>query len=372
MTPAEQAVGLLQELVRIPSVSGEEEACRDALAAWMTAHGIATKIHGRNVIGVVQGTGPATETRDRGLLLCTHIDVVPVGPGWTRDPWDGAIENGRLHGRGSNDAKSSVAAMAVAAAHLDPTTFSGRLVLAFVCDEETGGEGIESCGDALPPCDATLVGEPTELDVCPGQRGLLRARLVAHGRSCHASRPHEGTNALEIAARDITALAGLDLGAENPLLGRATLQATVCHAGTRSNVIPGEATVELDGRPTPECDNQRMLALIESVTESELVVHSDRLNPAFTAADAEIVRLAAAASPTGKVRGFGGMSDFVHLSHMQGAVMGPGTSVQSHSPDESVAVEQVALAVEAYGQIARAYLTTHATAPQGVAQGDTP
>jgi acetylornithine deacetylase len=295
-----------------------------------------------------------------------------VGPGWTRDPWDGAIENGRLHGRGSNDAKSSVAAMAVAAAQLDPSSFSGRLVLAFVCDEETGGEGIEACADDLPPCDAALVGEPTELDVCPGQRGLLRARLVAHGRSCHASRPHEGLNALEIAARDITALAGLDLGTENPLLGRATLQATVCHAGTRSNVIPGEATVELDGRPTPECDNQRMLELIASVTQSELVVHSQRLVPAFTRPDAEIVRLAAAASPTGRVRGFGGMSDYVHLAHLPGAVMGPGTSDQSHSPDESVAVEQVALAVEAYGRIAGSFLTAHAPAQQAAAQGETP
>ncbi len=351
------AVDLLQRLVRIPSVSGEEEACRDELASWMRGQGIETRVHGRNVIGVIEGTAsPTTDTGDRGLLLCTHIDVVPVGPGWTRDPWDGAIENGRLHGRGSNDAKSAVAAMAVAATQLEPARFAGRLVLAFVCDEETGGEGIESCGESLPHCDAAVVGEPTELDVCPGQRGLLRAQLVAHGRSCHASRPHEGSNALEIVARDIIALSQLDLGAENPLLGRATLQATVCHAGTRSNVVPGEATVELDGRPTPECDNQRMLQLIDAATESELVVRSARLVPAFTPTESEIVRLAQAASPTGKVRGFGGMSDFVHLSHLPGVVMGPGTSVQSHSPDESIAVDQITAAVATYSAIAHQFL----------------
>ncbi len=362
-SPAEQAVDLLQRLVRIPSVSGEEEACRDMLAAWLGRHGLDTTIHGRNVVGVLEGTAPVTAPgAGRGLLLCTHIDVVPVGPGWTRDPWDGAIEGGRLHGRGSNDAKSSVAAMAVAAANLHPRSFAGRLVVAFVCDEETGGEGIEACGGDLPAVDATVVGEPTELDVCPGQRGLLRARLVAHGRSCHASRPHEGRNALEIAARDIVALSQLDLGEADPVLGRATLQATVCNAGTRSNVVPGEAVVELDGRPTPQCGNEAMVERIRAAVESELVVKSARLHPVSTPTDAEIVRLATEASPTGRVRGFGGMSDMVHLAHLPGVVMGPGTSEQSHAPDESVALEQVALAVDAYATIARRFLGVRAPA----------
>ncbi len=345
-------VDLLRDIVRIPSVSGAEEACRDHLAAWWQAQGVKSWTSGRNVIGVVEGTHP----EGRGLLLLTHIDVVPVGPGWTREPWDGALEDGKVFGRGANDAKSSAAAMAWAAARIDRDTIQGRLIVALVCDEETGGEGIEACGDELPPYDAAVVGEPTELDVCPGQRGLFRASVIAHGRQCHASRPWEGVNAVELAARDVLAIQGLDLGGEDDLLGPATLQATVIAGGTKPNVLPGECTIELDGRPAPGCDNQRMEALLRETVQGEVVVRSNRFLPVRIDAGEEIARLAVEASPTGKVRGFGGLSDLFHVRHVPGVVMGPGTSAASHAPDEWVAVEQVEAAARAYEQIARGFL----------------
>lgn len=357
-------VELLRRMVAIPSVSGEEEACRDDLAAWLRDQGIEPRIIGRNVVACVEGRRPGP---GRGLLLCSHIDVVPVGDGWTDDPWSGALRDGRILGRGSNDAKSSVAAMAVAATRLDPDSFAGRLVLAFVCDEETGGEGIEFCGQDLPAYDAAVVGEPTELDVCPGQRGLLRATLHAHGRQCHASRPWEGENALAAAARDITALCELELPGHDPLLGPPTLVPTVIHGGTRANVLPGAATIELDGRPTPGCDNERLVAILRETVECEVEVRSNRYLPVRTADDAEIVRLARAASPTGTLRGFGGVSDLFHLRQVPGIVCGPGTSAASHAPDEWVAVDQVEAAVETYLGIAQAYLT--AAVPAG-AVGD--
>lgn len=345
---------LLRLLVSRPSVSGDEGPCRDALAGWLDDHGIAATIHGRNVLACVQGTNTAGAAR--GLLLCSHIDVVPVGEGWTRDPWDAALEDGVIYGRGANDAKSSVAAMAVAATRLQPSRFSGRLVLAFVCDEETGGEGIEACLADLPGFDAAVVGEPTELDVCPGQRGLLRARVVARGRACHASRPWEGVNAVELAARDVLAVQQLDLPGVDPLLGPPTLQATVIAGGTRPNVLPGECAFELDGRPTPGCDNEQLLALLRGAVEGEVEVRSNRYLPVCTSADAQVVTIAAGASPSGKVRGFGGVSDMYHLRHVPAVVMGPGTSVASHAPDEWVAVNQVESAVDAYTTIAERYL----------------
>jgi acetylornithine deacetylase len=345
-------VDLLRDIVRIPSVSGEEAACRDFLAAWLAERGVDARVSGRNVWAVLEGR-PAG---DRGLLLLTHIDVVPVGPGWTRDPWDGALEDGFVFGRGANDAKSSAAAMAWTIAHLDASEIEGRLVVALVCDEETGGEGIEAIGGELPAFSASVVGEPTGLDVCPGQRGLFRAAVVARGRSCHASRPWEGENAIEKAARDVLAIQGLDLGEPDELLGPATLQATVVQGGTRPNVLPGECTVELDGRPTPGCDNREMEARLRAAVEGEVVIRSNRFLPVRTAAGEPIAEIAVRASPTGRVRGFGGVSDLFHVRHVPGVVMGPGTSAASHAPDESVAVGQVESAVVAYDRIARAYL----------------
>lgn len=347
-----EAVSLLQEIVRIPSVSGDEAACRDHLAAFFASRGVACRVLGRNVVAVVEGgAGPGP-----GLLLLTHIDVVPPGPGWTRDPFDGALEDGRVRGRGANDAKSSAAAMAVAAVSADPRALAGRLVVALVCDEETGGEGIEAIAGDLPPFGAAVVGEPTGLDVCPGQRGLLRATLVARGRSCHASRPWEGENAIEKAARDVLALRAIDLGEEDPLLGRATLEATVIQGGTRPNVLPGECRVELDGRPAPGCDNAVLLERLRAAVESEVQVRSNRFLPVRTPEEERIVRIALEASPTRRLRGFGGVSDLFHVRQVPGVVMGPGTSAQSHAPDEWVSVEQVEAAVKAYDRVVRRFL----------------
>ncbi len=349
-------IDLLRLLVTQPSVSGDEALCRDALANWLEVHGIRATIHGRNVLACVEGSAPSAGSAERGLLLCSHIDVVPVGEGWTRDPWDGSLQDGMVFGRGANDAKSSVAAMAVAATQLHPSRFSGRLVLAFVCDEETGGEGIEACLDDLPSFDAAVVGEPTGLDVCPGQRGLLRAKVVAKGRACHASRPWEGVNAVELAARDVLAVQQLQLPGADSLLGPPTLQATVMAGGTRANVLPGECSFEIDGRPTPGCDNEQLLALLRSAVAGEVVVRSNRYLPVRTADTAEIVTTAAAASPSGVVRGFGGVSDMFHLGDTPAVVMGPGTSAASHAPDEWVAVSQVEAAAEAYTHIAENFL----------------
>jgi acetylornithine deacetylase len=346
---------LLASLVRVPSVSGEEAAVRDAVVSWLCEHGVPARAQGRNALATVEGR-PGSDPR-RGLLLLSHFDTVPVGPGWTRDPFGAAVEGGRLQGRGSNDAKASVAAMMCAAAAVAREGVRGRLVCAFVCDEETGGEGIEAVRAALPAYDAAVVGEPTNLDVCPGQRGLLRATVVAHGRSCHASRPWEGENAIDAAARDVLAIHAIAFPEEDPFLGRATIAATVIRGGTRPNVIPGECQVEVDGRPTPRYDNETMIARLREAVRGEVIVRSRRFEPVSTDPSAEVVRVAREASPEGRVRGFGGVSDLFHVRQVPGVVLGPGTSEQSHAPDESVEVAQVERAVGVYERLVRGYLS---------------
>jgi acetylornithine deacetylase len=350
------AVSLLSDLVRIPSVSGDEAAVRDAVLAWLSARGVPAEARGRNVVAVLEPAAPANPSR--GLLLCSHYDVVPAGPGWTREPFGGEVEGGRVWGRGSNDAKASCVAMMCAAAGVDRAQLTGRLVVALVCDEETGGQGIEAIGGGLPPYSASIVGEPTGLDACPGQRGLLRALVHETGRSCHASRPWEGENAVTAAAKDVLAIEALaaEMTEEDPLLGRATLVATMIQGGTKPNVIPGACSITLDGRSTPAWDNERMTKRLRAVVQGRVEVKSERFLPVVVDPAEEIVRVAANASPTGRVRGFGGVSDLFHVRQVPGVVMGPGTSAASHAPDEWVATEQVEAAVRAYGAIVTAYL----------------
>src|SRR5262249_538591 len=155
-------------------------------------------------------------------------------------------------------------------------------VLALVCDEETGGQGLESLGKELPAFTASVIGEPTELDACPGQRGLLRAIVHETGRSCHASRPWEGVNAVEAAARDVLAISRLEFPETDPLLGRATLVTTMVQGGVRPNVVPGEASLTLDGRSTPHYDNATMARMLEAVVEGRVEVKSRRFEPVVT------------------------------------------------------------------------------------------
>ena len=347
-------VELRARLVRIPTPSGDETAVPDAVLAWLLAHGVEAQSVERNVVVTLEGAPGSAP--DRGLLLCSHYDTVPVGPGWTRDPLDGAIEQGKVFGRGANDAKASIAAMMAVLAGVDRRRLRGRLVVALVCDEETGGRGAEFVAPGLPRVSAAVIGEPTELDVCPGQRGLLRAFVHETGRSCHASRPSEGVNAIEAAARDVLAIGTLSMPEAHPLLGKATLVTTMISGGTKPNMLPGACTLTLDGRSIPAYDNDRMTALLAATVEGRVEVKSRRFEPVVTPADAEIVRIAAKASPTGRVRGFGGVSDLFHVRSIPGVVMGPGTSAASHAPDEWVSVDQVDEAVRAYGRIVEAYL----------------
>jgi acetylornithine deacetylase/succinyl-diaminopimelate desuccinylase-like protein len=99
-----------------------------------------------------------------------------------------------------------------------------------------------------------------------------------------------------------------------------------------------------------------MIGLLQAAVKGEVIVRSRRFEPVVADRASEIVDAAVAASPTKRVRGFGGVSDLFHVRHVPGVVMGPGTSAASHAPDESVAVEQVEAAVRAYGGIVERYL----------------
>ena len=154
-------IALLAELVAIPSVSGSEEAVarhvEGAARAWdldVTRDGTGVKVEVRS-----PRAGPT-------LALVSHLDVVPPGEGWTRDPFTPAFEDGRLYGRGSGDAKASVAAM-LAAAH-DVAAGGGpprgRLLILLGHGEETRHTSMPELVARAGPIDAAVVG----ISVTPG------------------------------------------------------------------------------------------------------------------------------------------------------------------------------------------------------------
>lgn len=358
------AVELLTRLIAARSYSGAEGPAADVLQAALERAGCRVRRIGHNIISE-KGGGAAA------LVLNSHLDTVPASPGWTRDPWTPAREGDRLYGLGSTDAKSCVAAMAAAFIQARDPGPAGRLIFTATTEEETGGsggrDGLQTILPELGPIEAGVVGEPTRLNVCHAQRGLVRVLLHAEGRAGHASRPWEGVNAIEIAADDIAAVRAVaDEIAKNlsdPLMGRPTLVATVIQGGVAPNVIPDRCVVTLDGRTTRTCDNEAMIQKIRAVVMSRLQIRSQRFQPVATPPDARIVRLALAALPEAELQPFGGVSDMFFLATAPGAppggipsiLLGPGDGRDSHQPDESVSVQKVAEAVDAYARICDAY-----------------
>lgn len=359
---------LTARLCAARSYSGEEDAAAAVVEEALRAAGIAPRRFERNV-WAERGTGSRT------LLFNSHLDTVPAGPGWTRDPWTPEEKDGRLYGLGANDAKSCVAAMLAAFLALPDPGDRGRIVFTATAEEEApakgappgSSRGLEHLLPHLGAIHGAIVGEPTGGAICPGQRGRAVLRLVAEGRAGHASRPHEGVNAIEIAAADVLAVAGLAReiaeADRDALLGAPTIQATLVEGGTQSNVIPARAVLTLDVRTTPRFDNARAPAEIQARCRSRVEVVQARFRPLVTGDDALVLRAARAALPEATVRAFGGVSDLYHCAYapsgaIPGLLFGPGESAQSHQADEFVRVDAVRRAAASYRRIAEAFLTS--------------
>lgn len=350
-----------RRLVSTPSVSHDEAAIMDLTEAVLRERGARPVRFGQNVFAVT-GKGPT-------IVLCTHLDTVPAGTAWTRDPWTPEVVDGRVYGLGSNDAKAAAAAMTSvflrAAAHGGIP--GATLVLLLVCEEETGGKGAEI---AVPELvrrgfdpKAAIIGEPTGLGVATAQKGLLALELEARATPCHAAnaRSMGVVNPIRAVATDLVGLDRVDLGADHPLLGPVTLEPTVVEAGSARNQVPGRAWVNIDVRTNPgEAPEALFDRLRAAVKGSELRLRSSRLAARETAASEAIVK--AALDVSGKAPyGSRGLSDWVWFKDIPAVKCGPGDTARSHSADEWVWESEILDGARFYEAAVRRWVAVSAT-----------
>lgn len=346
-----EILALHRAIVEIPSVSGDEGALADYLQRFLGERGVAARRLGSSLLALA-GEGPV-------LLFDTHLDTVPRGAGWSREPFRAESADGKVYGLGANDAKAAVAAMTAAFLELAREPLPFTLALALVEGEETRGEGTqrvlaELASEARPLLGA-LVGEPTGLDVAIAQKGLLLLELVAHGTACHAAHAAAlgATNAALVLARDLVRLADLDLGTPHPELGPTTLQPTIVRAGEVHNAVPGEATAVLDVRTVPGETHREIAARIAAAVASEVRIRSERLQPRAIDPGSPLVRAALAARPAARLYGSPTLSDWARI---EGPAIkcGPGASERSHTADEHVLETEILAGVKFYAAFARA------------------
>lgn len=347
------ALAFFKDLLRYPSLSREEGPLADYLFDFFTQEGLHPQRLDDNIY-VSIGDG------ERCLLLNSHLDVVPPSEHHPFPPFEAVEHEGAIYGRGSVDAKASGAAMAMALVDLyrngwQPT--NGRVLLALTTCEEIGGDynGLQQLRPHLPPISAALVGEPTEMQPCVAQKGLLILNLHAKGQSAHAARAHLGKNAIYAAARDLLRLETFAFEKEDPHLGKPTLATTVIQGGKAKNMIPERCSFTLDIRSTPAYTHDELIALIDEAVEADVEVHSKRLIPVATPADDPIVKACVTALPDAAPFGSPTLSDWIFIPDVPTVKIGPGPSERSHTPNEHIEINAFLDGIAAYQRIVKAY-----------------
>jgi succinyl-diaminopimelate desuccinylase len=263
----ERAIQFAAEIIRIPSLPGEEGAVAARIVDEMRTLGFdeARTDRAGNVIGRIAGTHGAP-----AVVLCSHMDVVDPGDpdGWEHDPWGGVIEDGWLHGRGSMDVKGQLALQVYAAARFVEQRPAGDLLVVGSVYEEKGGWGMMHHMQTVEQRPgAVILGEATGLDLCTGHRGHAELAVEIHGLAAHASDPGRGHNPNDALPHVLLALAELSAAQpSDPVLGRATLTPTVVETWPKSgNVIPDRIRVTLDWRVLPGWEEDRAVAEIRAL-----------------------------------------------------------------------------------------------------------
>jgi acetylornithine deacetylase len=224
----EHVIAVARDLVRLPSVSGQEGPCALYCAKALSRLGLSVAVwepdptqlcshaaysetgstyRGRpNVVAVLPGSG-----HGKSLILNAHTDVVPIGPRdlWHHDPWAADIVDRRLFGRGAADTKGGLAAILQALAVIQTLGIKlrGDLIVQCVVDEERGGNGTLATILRGYKADAAIVVEPWGLDkIMVGHRGSLAFRITVQGEAKSLGEKANSISAVEKMQVVVTAL----------------------------------------------------------------------------------------------------------------------------------------------------------------------
>ena len=255
----------LSELVRIPSVNPfdddpapgfQEQELAEFYGQRMRKLGLEVEFREvapeRPIVwGRLRGTGNGPS-----VMLAGHMDTVGV-PRYEGDPFDPKVADGKLYGRGSCDMKAALAAYleVVRLLRTGGVELGGDLIIAGVPDEEYQLIGSKEMGKHGPWADFGIIGEPTDLKVCPAHKGQFSLFLRTFGKAAHSSVPELGENAIERMAQVVLAFADYneELQQREPhaLCGHGTFSPGVIRGGDIVAAVPDLCELEVDRRILP-------------------------------------------------------------------------------------------------------------------------
>ncbi|MBU5425191.1 YgeY family selenium metabolism-linked hydrolase [Tissierella pigra] len=276
----EQLIKLCQELIRCPSVSGQEDKVVEAIKKNFEALGYDdcyVDCYG-NVIGHIKGTG-----KGKAILFDGHIDTVPVTEEtkWKFGPFCGEISEGRIYGRGASDMKGQVSAMISAAAYFAEDTnkeFDGDIYVAGVVHEEIfEGVAARKISDAINP-NYVVIGESSELNLKIGQRGRAEIVVEVFGKPAHSANPEKGINSVYKMAKIIDRIQELKPTTHEEL-GDGILVLTDIKSSPYpgASVVPEYCRATFDRRLLVGETKESVIAPIQELLD-EMMKEDDELN----------------------------------------------------------------------------------------------
>ncbi len=214
------------------------------------------------------------KTKRDSLLITPHLDTVPAGVGWKRDPFAAKIDNGRMYGVGATDCKVNLAvsmevmnSLAENAIGLDY-----KLIFAATADEESGSTfGLVPLLEKkiLKP-KAALVLDADEFEVIVTQKGLLHIKICIRGKRAHGAYPSRGINAIEIAVKIIGDLQKMKIEyVKNRYLHPPTMNIGTIRGGDKVNVVADSCEFELDFRFLPGVSGEELLKRIKNTVNRQ-------------------------------------------------------------------------------------------------------
>lgn len=310
-----------------------------------------------NVWGQLKGhnNGPT-------LMLAGHLDT--VGTEGYDTAFEPTVEHGRIYGRGSCDMKAALAAYLEVARLLveSDLKLSGDLIIAGIADEEWQLNGSKDMGENGPWADFGIIGEPTDLAICPAHKGQCALAIRTFGKAVHSSVPEMGHNAIEDMAEIINVLKGYDntltQRAPDPNCGHGRFSMGVVRGGSFVCTVPDYCVLEVDRRTIPgeteQSVREEIKSLLDNATDVDYEISQPLIQvpPLNVPKDSPVVDVTIDAfkSVTGKaatVQALGAATDAPNLG-FPAIIFGPGTCEQAHSLCEYVEIEQVEIATKTY------------------------
>lgn len=381
----DRIVSDLKEMIEIPSVNPFDSEARPGFREQEVAEfyldrmsdlglevGLREVAPGRpNVWGVLKGNG------DReSLMFSGHLDTVGIEN--YPNALQAKIADGRVYGRGACDMKGGLAAYLEVVRLIRETdiNLNGDLIITGLADEEHLMIGSRDLGAHGPWADYGIIGEPSDMMICPGHKGQLGFQIQTIGKAVHSSQPEKGVNAIEGMAQVVEAFRryGDELLTRkaHPLCGHARSCPSVISGGTIVSTVPDFCELEVDRRTLPGETTESVIEeyryLLDTLAESvpgfryEIVGPTLNIAPLDTPLDSPIVKsvtegYASVLGTEATISAFVGGTDAPNFGFPT-VIFGPGGIDQAHTNNEFVRIEDVVAATNIYLWIALDLLST--------------